>query len=232
MKPSQETFNEQIRLFGLRLTVQAKNFAEFLRVAFRYYSNFSFCKIDLSLLVLYCAYSPFAISKKFLSNRKEADVYTYGETPLTTMDFIAKECQFTAQDTLFELGCGRGRTCFWLNAFIGCRVVGIDYIPEFIHQANAVKKRFGVAGVEFRLQDMLQADLIGATVIYLYGTCLSDEAIQRLIERFAHLPAGTKIVTVSFSLNEYTSEPYFEVMKRFTAAFPWGSGDVYLHIKK
>ncbi len=43
------------------------------------------------------------------------------------MDVIARECGIQKEDVVFELGCGRGRTCFWLNTFIGCKVVGIGF---------------------------------------------------------------------------------------------------------
>lgn len=221
-----------IKLIGVRFIDQMRSFVEFLRVAAKYYYNIRFCKTDLSLLTLYFAYNPFTISKEFLLKRGEKDIYAYGETPLTTMDQIARECQITSQDTVFELGCGRGRTCFWLNAFIKCKVVGIEFVPTFVERANTIKNRFGIDGVEFRQQDMLTADYTGATVIYLYGTSLEDSAIRQLIDRFRSLPAGSKIITVSYALTEYTQEPLFEVMKRFTAPFPWGQADVYLHLKK
>jgi tRNA A58 N-methylase Trm61 len=148
------------------------------------------------------------------------------------MDHISKECQITPQDTVFELGSGRGRACFWLNTFIGCKVVGIEYIPEFVKRANTIKTRFEIEDVEFRQQDMLNTDYSNATVVYLYGTNLEDSAIQKLVEKFQALASGTKIITISYSLNEYTSQPIFEVMKHFTAPFPWGMADVYLQIKK
>jgi hypothetical protein len=231
-KAASKDFNEYFRLMGLRLIVQMRSLVEFSRVALRYYTNLKFCKIDLSLLTLYFAHNPFSISKDFLKEKGEKEVYAYGETPLTTIDLISKECQITPQDTVFELGRGRGRTCFWLNTFICCKVVGIEYIPEFIERANTIKNRFEISDVEFRQQDMLNADYSTATVVYLYGTSLEDSAIQKLVEKFQSLAAGTKIITISYSLNEYTSKPTFEVMKHFTAPFPWGVADVYLQIKK
>ncbi len=66
------------------------------------------------------------------------------ETPLTSLEVIARECQLSVRDVVFELGCGRGRTCFWLNQFIGCAVIGIDYVPAFIEKALKVKRRFHI----------------------------------------------------------------------------------------
>ncbi len=85
--------------------------------------------------------------------------------------------------------------------------------------------------VFFRLEDLFQADLTGATVVYLYGTCFSAESIDLLMERFRDLPEGTKLITVSYAL-EYRPEAPFRVLKQFSVPFTWGTTDVYLQIKQ
>ena len=223
---------ENLVLLLINLKVKLGNLIEFIRVVFKYYPNLNFFKIDSMLLLSYLLANPFHVSKRFLLQRGERDVYTYGETPLTTLDLIAHICGLSVQDIVVELGCGRGRTCFWLNQFIGCTVVGIDYVPAFIEKAQKIKDRFHVQRVSFLLEDLFQADLTGATVIYLYGTCFSAAFIDLLIERFSQLPEGTKIITVSYALTEYQSEAPFEVLKQFPASFTWGKTDVYLQVKK
>ena len=219
-------------LLWVNLTVQIRSTIDFFRIAFKYYSNVEFMKADLSVLLMYFFRSPYAISKHFLTKKGEEDVYAYGETPLATMDIIAQECRIQKEDTFFEIGSGRGRVCFWIHSFIGCRVVGIEFIPEFVSYANSIKKRLHLDGVEFRLQNMLEADYSGATVCYLYGSCLSDDSIESLIKKFASLPPGTKIITVSYPLSDYAGGEGFEVMKRFTVPFTWGMGDVFLQVVK
>lgn len=231
-KTSFKNFEEYLELLWVNTIAQLRSLGEFFRTTLKYYSNTQFRKVDLFLLISYLFDNPFAISKRFLKQRGEKEIHTYGETPFSTLDLIANETQVTSKDTVFELGCGRGRTCFWLNAFKGCKVVGIDYIPEFIDRANAIKNKFKLDDVEFRHQDMVNADLTGASVIYLYGTCLEDSVIEQLIENFSSLPKGTKIITVSYPLTDYTKQPLFEVMKRFPARFTWGTADVYLQIRK
>lgn len=226
------TYKEYLELTWLNFKVSIKNFFEFLKVASHYYSNKSFAKIDLFLLISYLFQNPFTISKRFLQKKGESNIYAYGETPLTTLENISKECRITASDVVYELGCGRGRTCFWLNSFIGCHVVGIEYISEFVERANEVKAKFQVDDVEFRKEDMFKTDLSKATVLYLYGTCLEEPQIQQIIENCKKMAPGSKIITISYPLTDYTKEPLFEVMKRFEASFPWGVTDVYLHVRK
>lgn len=219
-------------LIFINLKVTFSNLFEFAHVVVKYYPHLQFFKIDLTLLLSYLLMNPFRISKRFLLQKGEVEIYTYGETPLTTLDFIAHQCKLSDRDVVFELGCGRGRTCFWLNQFIGCSVVGIDYIPIFIEKAEKIKNRFHVQGISFLLEDLFQADLTGATVVYLYGTCFSAGYIDLLIERFSHLPEGTEIITVSYALTDFQPEAPFKVIKQFPASFTWGTTDVYLQVRK
>lgn len=222
---------EILTLLGIHFKVVMINLFEYGRVVLRYYPHAHFAKIDIALLFSYLFSNPFRISKHFLLEKREKDIYTYGETPLTTMHLIARQCNITSQDVVFELGCGRGRTCFWLSQILGCSAVGIDYVPVFIEKAQKIKDRFQVQNVSFRLEDLFQANLKEATIIYLYGTCFSAAYIDLLIERLCQLPKGSKIITVSYALTEFQPEAPFRVIKQFLAPFTWGETDIYLQEK-
>lgn len=220
-----------IQLLSLRFTVSFRNLIEGWKVAFRYYYNWKFFKIDLYLLRSYIYKSPYKIAKEFLQARGETEVYSYGETPLTTMDLIVQQCEINANDKVYELGCGRGRACFWLHSFVKCQVVGIEYVPEFVIIAQKVKQKFHLKGITFKMEDMLQTRFEDASVIYFYGTCSETIFIQKLIDKLSKLPKQTKIISVSYPLTAYTEEPLFEIVKIFPAQFTWGIADVYLQIK-
>lgn len=222
------SFNEFLKLFWISLVVKKRNFIEFCKVVWKYYPNFQFLKTDLYLLLQYLWKSPFKISKEFLMNQNETDLYAYGETPLTTLDRIAKECGITESDIIYELGAGRGRGCFWLHYFIKCKVIGLEIIPEFVKIANKIKVNRNLKNVEFLEENILNHDFRGATAIYLYGTCYEDSFIQELVHKFKKLPIGTKIITISYSLEDYDAGKSFEIIKCFPASFTWGQGDVYL----
>lgn len=221
-----------LTLFWIKISVSFRNAIDFFITASRFYPDTAFAKVDFWLLMSYLFNNPFRISKRFLMERNESDIYAYGETPLSSFAEIVRECGISAKDKVYELGCGRGRTCFWLNAFIGCKTVGIEFVPEFVRKANDIKNRFHLQNIEFRCEDMADTDFSDATVIYLYGTCLEDEFIRKLEQKFAKLPPGTKIITVSYSLQDYAPKSRYEIMKRFPARFTWGIGDVYLNIRK
>jgi SAM-dependent methyltransferase len=213
-------------LLWTKWVVTLKDLFNWLKVVYLYYPNAAFAKIDLTLLCKYIFKNPYRISKQFLIARGEDNPYAYGETPLTTLALIAKNCQFTSADRVIELGCGRGRTCFWLQQFIHCEVLGIDFVPEFIQKANEVKEKCHLTHLAFECADFLETDLTGATLIYLYGTCLDEKSIRRLIEKIG---SGTRVVTVSYPLEEYS--PQFELIRTFPAAFPWGEAEVFLQLK-
>lgn len=231
-KPTVESVKEFLELFWIRLIITVKGVIEWVKVVFHYYSNRQFLKIDMSMRCAYFFHDPYTISKQYLKKIGEENIYAYGETPLTTLDKISKECRLSSKDIVYELGCGRGMGCFWLNSFIGCKVVGIDYVPEFIAKAKNIQSKYNLTNMEFIHADILEIDYSPATVLYLYGTCLEDSYLEKLASHISNVSSGTKIITVSFPLSDYTSKPIYEVMNRFTATFPWGEADVYLQIKK
>jgi hypothetical protein len=180
--------------------------------------------IDKDLAFSYLLLNPYEISKKFLQKRGEIDVHQYGETPLLTMDMIAKNAKLSAKDHLYELGSGRGRAAFFLNYFYGCRVTGVEWIQKFVEKGNKIAEKHCLE-VFFRNENFLHIDLSEASVIYLYGTMLPDSMIFQLCKK---IRKGTKVITVSYPLSDY--DPNFEVIQEFTALFPWGEGEVYVNV--
>jgi len=217
------------RLLVLKWVVACKHFIEYCKVVSRYYPDRKFRKIDLYLLRNYLLLNPYRMSKKFLQKRGEKNIYAYGETPLTTMDLIAGTCGIGPTDIVYELGCGRGRVCFWLNSFKRCRVVGVEFVPTFVQIAAKTGRRYGVSDVKFAYQDILDATLSDATVVYFYGTSADTTFILRLIEKLKTLRSGAKVITVSYPLIHFTAEPVFIMEKEFLANFTWGTAAVYLH---
>lgn len=214
------------KLFKLYLQVKRDQFREEREVKRRFYSNAPFRKTDRALKRAYLFSNPYRTSRCFLQKKGAADIHQYGETPLTSLALIAEECGIAPQDHLFELGCGRGRGVFFLSHIYGCKATGIEWISQFVDKAKKVSS----ARVSFIQGDMTKADLSDASIIYLYGTCLENEVIYQLIGSFKKLKKGSKIITVSYSLLDY-SEDGFSLKKTFPVTFPWGETEVYLQEK-
>lgn len=214
------------------------NFIRFLQVKYWFYReekkvrrrfkyNERFRLIDKALRKAYFWKNPYQISKKFLMRKGVGNIHVYGETPLTTLALIARESVLTSCDFVFELGGGRGRGAFFLNALWGCRVKVFEWIDTFAEIGEKLASQFQCNDVFFSHADYFHADLSEATWIYLYGTCLSDEEIEKMIQSFLKLSVSTKIITVSYSLQEYSDD--FIVLKQFSGSYPWGEADIYLN---
>lgn len=231
-KQIEQSPREFLKLLSLKAYVGIKNGIENAKVIAKYWRVPKFMCADFGLFLIYLFDNPFKVSKRFLIGKGEENLYQYGETPLTTLEQIMNRVGVTANDTVFELGSGRGRCCFWLSQYLGCSVVGIEQVPSFVERANRIIKRCGLQKVAFKCADFNEVSLKGATVVYLYGTCLEPGAIHKLINKLKELPSGTKIITVSYPLTDYDNTDTFELMNCFSQSFTWGIAEVYFHIVK
>jgi hypothetical protein len=159
--------------------------------------------------------NPYRTCRKFLEKKGEENVYAYGETPFTTYHRIALQCGIGSQDTWIEMGAGRGKGCFWLAQFVGCKVIGIEWISQFVATANFFKALFRIPKVQFECSDLEKGNLSGATVVYLYGNW------PKIV-----IPVGVKVITVSEPLEG------FQVLKSFWVRYPWGRTTAFLQVRK
>lgn len=215
-------------LVGINLIVSIKYFIEFLKVAKRYYSNKNFRKADLALLRKYILKNPFKIHKRFMEERGEVDVYQYGETFLTSMDTMLKETGVTQNDRYLELGCGRGRTCFWVRCVLDLPTEGIDYVPAFIEIAQKVVEEQHLTGITFRCEDFNTCDWGNPTVIYIDATLTEGYELGMLIKKFESVPKGTKVIGVNLPL----PHKMWTEKKTFTVPFPWGDATAVIFEKR
>lgn len=181
---------------------------------------------SLYLSALYFLKNPFRVSKHFWQEKGAEEVDVYGETPLFTLDKIRARAALSKEDTFFDLGMGRGRGCLFLKQIVGCKVVGLEIIPEFVKKADQVKNLFRLNDIWFSLKDLEAADLSRGTVFYIYGNFLSDETLKKIGEKLDALPKGVKVISVSFPMSDYTRK--FELSDTFQGEFPWGTTDIYL----
>ena len=101
-------------------------------------------------------------------------------------------------DIVYDLGCGDGRIVIAAAKRYGARGVGIDIDPARIREARENARRAGVEGrVEFREQDLFQANFREATVVTLF---LLPAINQRLLPQLQALKPGTRIVSNTFEI--------------------------------
>lgn len=180
-----------------------------------YYKSPKFALLDLTYSLVALFSNPYRVCRKFLQKKGAENIYAYGETPFSTYEKIAKEAHLTSDDVWIEMGSGRGRGCFWLAHFMKCQVIGIEWIPKFVHLSQCIKLLFRVKNCTFQKSSIEDAALEKGTLIYLYG--LWPEI---------SIPSKAKVITISEPLEDY------RVIHSFWVRFPWGRTRCFIQVSK
>lgn len=123
----------------------------------------------------------------------------YIATPDDVVDRMLALARVTRQDVVYDLGCGDGRIPIAAAKKYGARGVGLDLDPKLIALAQANARAAGVdALVDFRVENVLTADVSPASVVTLYLLSSSNERLRPLLVR--QLKPGARIVSHAFSM--------------------------------
>jgi SAM-dependent methyltransferase len=108
----------------------------------------------------------------------------------------------SADDLVYDLGCGDGRILIAAAQKYGARGLGVDIEPYRVAESAANAKNAGVDHLlEFRLQDAQTLDLEPATVIMLYLVHWSTARFQPIIRNSAR--PGTRIVSRNYAMPDW-----------------------------
>jgi len=66
----------------------------------------------------------------------------YEPTPYSALEILSKEYNFTAEDSVVDFGCGKGRLNFYINHFFDSTVTGIEMNSFFYEEAVDNKKGY------------------------------------------------------------------------------------------
>ena len=123
----------------------------------------------------------------------------YVPSAYEVVDRMLALAEVTKDDVVYDLGSGDGRIPIAAAKNHGARGVGLDIDPQRIVESRANAKAAGVESlVEFREQDVLTADLSGATVVTLYLLSSANAQLRPILTR--QLRPGTRIVSHAFSM--------------------------------
>jgi SAM-dependent methyltransferase len=123
----------------------------------------------------------------------------YIPTPADVVDRMLTLAKVGREDVVYDLGCGDGRIPIAAAKKYGARGVGFDLDPSLIELAKTNAKAAGVETlVDFRVQNVLTADVSKATVITLYLLSSSNERLRPMLTQ--QLKPGARIVSHAFSM--------------------------------
>jgi len=127
------------------------------------------------------------------------DLAPFVPTPMVVVEKMLELGEIDKDDVLYDLGCGDGRIVITAAKKFGTRGVGIDIDPQRIEESVRAAKEAGVeAIVEFRLQDVMKADIREATAVTLYLLPESNSLLRPLLED--QLKPGTPVVSHNYSI--------------------------------
>lgn len=107
-------------------------------------------------------------------------------------------------DVVYDLGCGDGRIVIAASER-GARGIGVDIDPHRVRESQQNAATAGVSDrVEFRQQDLFEADLREATVVTLY--LLSSVNLRLRPKLLNELRPGTRIVSHNFTMGDWRPE--------------------------
>jgi precorrin-6B methylase 2 len=131
-------------------------------------------------------------------------------TPQALADKMLNLAKVTPQDYVIDLGSGDGRIVI-TAAKRGARAHGIEYNPDMVELSKRQAAREGVAEkATFVKADLFESDFSAATVITMY---LLPDLNLRLRPAILNLKPGTRIVSNSFDMEDWTADQTVEVTK-------------------
>jgi hypothetical protein len=137
----------------------------------------------------------------------------YVPTPPEVVDEMLKVAGVKKGDVLYDLGSGDGRIPIAAAQKFGIRATGIDIDPERIWEAEVNARKAGVEKlVQFKREDLFQADFSDATVITLY---LLPDLNVKLRPKLWQLKPGTRIVSHQFDMGDWRPERTIQLNGRF-----------------
>jgi len=160
--------------------------------------------IPLWIFLIWCG-PAFAQEKKL----REPDVH-YEPSSMAVVEEMLKLAKVHKGDVVYDLGCGDGRIVIEAARRFGARGVGIDIDPRRIEESRENAAKAGVTGlVDFRNEDLFEADIKDATVVtlFLWGSV----NLKLRPKLFKELKPGTRLVSHYWDMDDWKPEKQIEV---------------------
>jgi len=142
-------------------------------------------------------------------------------TPQDLVDVMLDMAELKPGDKLVDLGAGDGRTVI-SAAKRGITARGIEYNPDLVTLAQRAAKQEGVTDrASFEQADIFESDFSEVTVVTLF---LLPRLNMRLRPTLLEMPPGTRIISNSFTMEDWTPDETRKVNENCTGrciAYKW-----------
>ncbi len=129
-------------------------------------------------------------------------------TPQALVDKMLDIAKVTPKDYVIDLGSGDGRTVI-TAAKRGSKALGIEYNPDMVELSKRNAAKEGVSDkASFAKADLFESDFSQAQVITMF---LLPDINIRLRPKILDLKPGTRIVSNSFTMGEWSADATVEV---------------------
>jgi SAM-dependent methyltransferase len=158
------------------------------------------------LIPIVCFCCVFAVSAAGISlSAPQQSLAPYVPTPQPVVEKMLELAKVTANDVVYDLGCGDGRIVITAAKKYGAHAVGVDIDPQRIEESKANAKAAGVEKlVTFIQEDAMKVDVSNATVVTLYLLSSSNAALRPILTK--QLKPGARIVSHSFRMGDWPPE--------------------------
>jgi len=134
----------------------------------------------------------------------------YLPTPHEIAEEMIRLAGVTANDVVYDLGCGDGRLVIGAAAKRGARGVGVDIDPDLVAESREKARMAGVEDrVRFVRQNFFETDIREATVVLIY---LLPEINLRLRPKLiGEMKPGSRLVSHAFDMGEWQPDGFSKI---------------------
>jgi precorrin-6B methylase 2 len=137
------------------------------------------------------------------SSGQEGKDVVWVPTPQPLVNKMLEMAKLTANDVLFDLGSGDGRTVI-TAAKRGATSTGIEYNPKMVELSKNIAQKEGVSGkARFIQADLFETDFSKATVLTLF---LMTDLNLKLRPKILDMRPGTRVVSNTFTMGEWKAD--------------------------
>lgn len=163
--------------------------------------------------------------------------HTYGEVIPDTFFKIVNYVNPIEGEIFYDLGSGTGKAVILASLLFGfSKCIGIEVLKDLYETSRGILVRLQTEvapylnldqRVEFRNEDFLHSDFSDANIIFAHSTCFYDELWENLVRKLEKVRRGTRIITVTRTINSEVILPMFSDEYQMG----WGKSTVHYYHK-